>query len=187
MKNKSRFKQFQPAVIGVLKDHDNLTDTLNELKKNHFDSKDIALLTAEKEDVKRIPSDSYIIESVLRGLIVGVIEGALFGLLISLNLVPLPGSETFITVGPFISVVAGVSIGLNVGAITGAIMGYLVNRKVSKRYKEFIENKGVIVSIHVDEQDTKKQLKAKNILVNHGAVEVLNPMKFDLRSKINLA
>ena len=167
----NRFKKLQPAVIGILKDHRNLNHILEDLHRNHFTDHDISIQDAKLNDINRIPHDNYVLESVFRGLTAGIVVGLFFGLLLSSGF--LPGASTFVTAGPIVSVAAGISIGINVGGLSGAVMGFLVNIKVARIYNSFIKDKGAIISVHAE--DPRRQLAAKNILVNHGAVEILNP------------
>lgn len=169
-----RFKELQPAVIGVLKDHRNLDHTLDDLHRNNFEESTISVLETKTNDIKRIPKDRYVLDSIMRGLAVGFVEGAILGLLIALEIIPVPEGSAFVIAGPIVSVAAGIAIGINVGGLTGAVLGVLTNRKVAKTYESLVKDKGVIISIHAE--DPRRQLTAKNILVLNGAVEILNPV-----------
>ncbi|MBC7539446.1 MAG: hypothetical protein H7281_11540 [Bacteriovorax sp.] len=170
----TRFKKVQPAVIAVFKDHNELEKILDELKKKNFNNEKISILAAKRKDFGKLSVDKNILENVAMGTVIGFAEGGILCWLASLSLIAIPGAGTFIAAGPFISAIAGATLGANVGFITGALVGFGISEVEAKNIENFIKDKGVIVSVHVD--NPREQLVAKQIFVTNGAVKVFNPI-----------
>lgn len=170
-----RFKKNQPAVIAVFKDHSHLEKTLDELKNKKFSSEDISILMAKREDLKDIGYDHNARIGATTGMFTGITAGGILGWLASLNIFAVPGVGPFIVAGPFVAAIAGAALGGTVGSIGGALIGYGITEYEARKLENFVKDKGVIVSVHVD--DPREQLVAKNILVTNGAIKIHNPME----------
>lgn len=173
------FKKAQPAVIACFKNLDTLEKTLNGLKTANFKNEDISILTLKKKDLER-----NILTGVATGAITGMAEGGILFWLASLGIVAIPGVGTFIAAGPFISIVAGVTLGANVGAISGALIGYGVAEAEARELEKYIQSKGLIVAVHV--KDSTEKMIAKNIFVTNGAIRVFDPLKGKEGKKSNI-
>lgn len=169
-----RFKKVQPAVIGVFKDHDHLKETLKELQDKNFSNEEISIMKAKSSELYDFHLDQDLMAGAYTGAFIGVIIGAAMCALASFRLIVIPGSDTFIEVGPFLSAVAGASIGINAGAVAGIITGYLIAKIEHRGVEKYLEKRGVVVSVHAD--GAKAELTAKKILVSHGAVKIFNPV-----------
>lgn len=166
----TEFEKAQPAVIACFKNLDTLETTLNGLKMANFKNEDISILTLKKKDL-----DRNILAGVTSGAIAGMAEGGILFWLASLGMVAIPGAGTFLAAGPFISVIAGATLGGNVGAICGALIGYGIAETEARELEKYIQNKGLIIAVHVD--DPTEQLVAKNILTQNGAIKVFDPIE----------
>jgi len=169
-----RFKRLQPAVIGVFREHEQMKKTLEDLHAKNFSNDDIKILKAKSSELYDFSMDKEILVGAHTGALAGIIIGAVACVLASFNIITLPGQQTWLEVGAFLSAVAGACIGANAGALAGLIVGYFVTKSERKRIEQYLEKRGVVISVHASEP--KAQLVAKNILVSNGAVKIFNPV-----------
>jgi len=172
-----RFKKLQPAVIGVFREHGQMKKTLEDLRAKNFTNEDIKILKAKSSELYDFSMGKEVLVGAHTGALVGIILGAVACVLASFNIITLPGQQTWLEVGAFLSAVAGACIGANAGALAGLVVGYLITKAERKKIESYIEKRGVVISVHAVE--TKAQLVAKNILVSNGAVKIFNPVAGD--------
>lgn len=171
-KTEYRFRKNQPAVTGVFKNHQDLDKTLRQLREKNFSNEAISIMKAKSSELYEFPISKDLLVGAHIGAIVGLIQGALLLVLVSLNIIHLPWSETFIEIGPFLSAVAGGCLGINAGAIAGVFVSYIIVKVERSRIEHYLEKMGVVVSVHTN--DSKEELIAKNVLVLNGAVKIFN-------------
>lgn len=172
-----RFKKLQPAVIGVFREHNQLNKTLEELHAKNFANEDIKILKAKSSEIYEFNTHKEVLVGAHTGALAGLILGVISCVLASYNIIRIPGQQTWMEVGAFLSAVAGGSIGVNAGALAGVFVGYVVTRVERNRIEHYLEKRGVVISVHAEEP--KEQLLAKNILVTNGAVKIFNPVTPD--------
>ncbi len=168
-----RFKKLQPAVIGVFRDHDQMKKTLQELHSKNFSDDEIKILKAKSSELHDFSIHREVLVGAHTGALIGLFVGAIACVLASFNIITLPGQQTWLEVGAFLSGVAGACIGINAGALAGLIVGYLITKAERKRIESYLEKRGVVISVRASEP--KAQLVAKNVLVTNGAVKIFNP------------
>lgn len=169
-----RFKKLQPAVIGVFREHEQINKTLDELHAKNFADEDIKILKAKSSELHEFNTHKEVLVGAHTGALAGLIVGVLACVLASYNFIRIPGQQTWMEIGAFLSAVAGGSIGVNAGALAGVLVGYFVARVERNRIAHYLEKRGVVISVHAEEP--KAQLLAKNVLVTNGAVKIFNPV-----------
>ena len=158
-----RFKDNQPAVIAVFKDRSVLKKTLRELKESKFNNDDISVLAATREDISENSGNYHPEKGALIGLLAGMATGALTGWLAGQRKKD----------NPIMSAFKGSLYGGAIGGVSGAVIKYGIAKMESIKLKKFVKDKGIIISVHID--NPRDLLKAKNILVTNGAVKIANP------------
>jgi hypothetical protein len=177
----------QPFVIGLFKDHSTLENTLTELKESGFWSENIAILMSKhvfhnegsegsEEHLKFKAKDV-----ATTGLITGVTTGGILGWLASLDTFLIPSLGLMVAAGPLASALTGIAIGGTIGSLGGAFIYMGISKLQSKKMEDFVKDKGVIVSVHID--SPRELLMAKNILVRNNAVKIYDPPKKKLAGK----
>lgn len=159
----NRFKDNQPAVIAVFEDQGIIKKILFDLKENKFDYDDISIIATARGDIKKYDDNYHLTESATAGLIAGMFTGAVIGWLIEKRKIR----------GSISSVVKWSLYGGTIGGVSEILMKYGISKIESKKMESYLKDKGIIVSVHVD--NPKKLLVAKNILVKNGAVKINNP------------
>lgn len=159
----TRFKNNQPAVIAVFKDHNFLERTLSNLKENNFNNNDISIVMAKRGDVEEHANDYHLGKSAIQGLLGGMLTGALFNML----------TGTKKGHSPFKSTVQWALYGGAIGSMGAPLIKYGISVRESKKLESYIKDKGIIISVYVD--NPRELLVAKNILVTNGAVKIFNP------------
>lgn len=159
----NRFEDNQPAVIAVFKDQGVLKKTLSDLIEKKFNYNDISVIATKSGDIKEYTDNYHLTKSATVGLIAGMLTGAVIGWLI----------EKRKDRGTINSVVKWSLYGGTIGGVSGTLMKYGISKRESKKMESYIKDRGIIVSVHVD--NPKELLVAKNILVKNGAVKVNNP------------
>jgi hypothetical protein len=115
------------------------------------------------------------IETADRGLNSGMAIGGVFGWLVGFEMFELPGIGFILATGPIGAALTGIAIGGPIGRIGGALLSLGISKLETKKIEAAIKEKGIIVSVHVD--DPRELMVAKNILVSNGAMKVFNPQK----------
>lgn len=160
------------AVAGIFESHQSISTILADLRAKNFQMDDISVENRQNDKLQTLPQENYILQTFERALIVSVAMGGVIGLLLGVGLIPDPG-DVFIPAGPVLSALAGIGIGATIGSLMGVFMALFMNQKDKSLYDSLIQDKGFIVSVHVNNK--REELIARNVLVGDGAKNVISP------------
>lgn len=164
------------AVYGIFKDQTSLEKAVDSFKAHGFRNSDISALMHSPKDSANFATEKHTKapEGATTGAAAGVLAGGALGWLIGAGALAIPGVGPFIAAGPIMAALAGAGIGGTVGGITGGLIGLGIPEIEAKRYEDFIKKGGLLLSVHVD--DNEWALKAKLIFEDSGGQEVSSSM-----------
>jgi hypothetical protein len=168
----------QNAVFGIYRSRGAADNGVTTLKSNGFRVSDISVLLPQEagsQDVVHI-KESKAPEGAAAGAGTGAILGGALGLLAGIGALAIPGMGPFIAAGPLLASLAGIGVGGAVGGISGALVGFGIPEYEAKRYEGFVKKGGILISVHVDNEEWTE--KAQSVLQATGAKDVAVKSEF---------
>jgi len=160
------------AVFGIFDSRSSLESTVDNLKISGFRNTDISILMPSAESTKNFAHEkaTKAPEGAATGGTSGLAVGGILGWLAGIGALAIPGIGPFVAAGPIVGAIAGAGIGGALGGIAGALIGLGIPEYEAKRYESLVKDGGMLLSVHVDNDDFKK--KAKDILSAGGAKDI---------------
>lgn len=160
------------AVFGIYDSKPSVEGAVEMLKNAGFRNSDISVLMPTKESTHDFAHEkaTKAPEGVATGATAGVIVGGGLGWLAGIGSLAIPGLGPLIAAGPIVAALAGAGVGGAVGGIAGSLIGMGIPEYEAKRYEGFVKDGGILLSVHVDDNDWAK--KAKEILDTSGARDI---------------
>ncbi len=173
------------SVFGIYNDRGVAEHGVSVLKMNGFRMSDISLLLPQQSgasDVLATSKATKAPEGTAAGAGTGAVVGGTLGLLAGIGAIAIPGLGPFIAAGPIMAALAGLGLGGAVGAVSGALIGLGIPEYEAKAYEGYVKDGGILISVHVDDDDWAN--KAKKLLDETGAknVAVSSPVKTEAES-----
>ena len=160
------------SVYGIFNDQQSLDRAVNVLKLQNFRNSDISVLMQSQQGTKDFAFEKHTKapEGATTGAATGAVAGGIFGWLVGAGALAIPGLGPFIAAGPIMAAIAGAGVGGTVGGVAGGLIGLGIPEFEAQRYEGFVKDGGILISIHVD--DSKWEVKAREILEENGAVNI---------------
>lgn len=171
----------QKAVFGIYRSRGAADNGVVTLKSNGFRVSDISVLLPQESGSQDVvhTKESKAPEGAAAGAGAGALLGGALGLLAGIGALAIPGMGPFIAAGPILASLAGIGVGGAVGGVSGALIGFGIPEYEAKRYEGFVKEGGILISVHVDDEDWAE--KAQSLLQATGAKDVA--MTSELRSE----
>ena len=162
----------QKAVFGIYRSRGAADNGVETLKNNGFRVSDISVLLPQESGSQDVvhTKESKAPEGAATGAGAGAVLGGALGLLAGIGALAIPGMGPFIAAGPILASLAGIGVGGAVGGISGALIGFGIPEYEAKRYEGFVKEGGILISVHVDDEEWAE--KAQSILQATGAKDV---------------
>jgi hypothetical protein len=150
------------AVFGLFRDEDTLGRAIDALKVAGHENEDISALLPDLRASKQLAHEKHTKapEGAAVGATAGVITGGTVGLLLGIGAIVIPGLGAFVAAGPIMAALAGAGAGGAVGTLTGALIGMGIPEYEAKRYESFVNEGGMLVSVHCDSSDEARRARA---------------------------
>ena len=158
------------TVLATFDHIDDANDAIQDLMESGFNRSDIGLAVYDR--------DNKYVEDIsgAEGAGIGAVAGSIFGGIIGLAAITIPGVGPVIAAGPLaaaIGALTGAGVGAASGAITGGITGSLVKFNVPEDethyYAESLRQGAALVSITAREFDVDR---AMHILHEHNPIDI---------------
>jgi len=160
------------SVLGLFHDQETLGRAVETLQTAGFPTTDISVLMPRSQSDRLFAHEHHTKapEGATTGAVAGgVIVGAL-GLLVGLGVLAIPGLGALVVAGPIVGALTGIGAGGTVGGIAGALVGMGIPEYEAKRYEEFVEEGGILMSVHCDDEAAAH--RARGILDGFGATGI---------------
>ncbi|MBI2685911.1 MAG: DUF3341 domain-containing protein [Acidobacteria bacterium] len=160
------------SVYGIFNDRYQAEAAVDRLRAAGFRREDISLLSQENAGTKdlKVEGNTKAPEGAAAGGAVGAVTGGVFGWLVGIGTIAIPGFGPFLAAGPIMSALAGLGAGATVGGLGGALVGAGIPEYEAKRFEGLVTKGGVLISVHCDDRDWTG--RAKKLLKDGGAEEV---------------
>src|SRR5213594_3047371 len=142
------------------------------LRAAGFSNNDISVLFPDKSGTRDFAHEQHTKapEGAATGAGAGGAVGGVWGWLVGIGSLAIPGLGPFIAAGPIMAALAGAGVGGTVGGVVGALVGMGIPEYEAKRFEGRIKSGGILLSVHCDSSEWTK--KAKEILEDAGAEDV---------------
>jgi hypothetical protein len=169
---KNEHKDKHMAVFGLFRDEDTVVRTIEALRAAGFANADISALLPDTKATRDFAHEKHTKapEGAAAGATAGVIAGGTFGWLLGIGAIVIPGLGPFIAAGPIMAALAGAGVGAAAGTLTGALIGMGIPEYEAKRYESFINDGGMLLSVHARDRDQAK--RARSILDGFGGHDI---------------
>lgn len=166
-------KQGRKVVFAIFDNRTSLENCIEHFRLEGFRPEDISVLMPERGDTMTFAHEkgTKAPEGAAIGGGAGVVVGGTLGWLVGIGAIAtIPALGPLVAAGPIMAALAGMGVGGTVGSIAGALGGIGIPEYEAKRYEKFVEDGGILLSVHVDDGDWKD--KAENILKVAGARDI---------------
>ena len=160
------------AVFGLFRDEQTLAKAVDALKAAGFMNNDISALLPDNQSTSTFAHEKHTKapEGAAVGATAGVVTGGTVGLLLGIGAIAIPGLGAFLAAGPIMAALAGAGVGGAVGTLTGALIGMGIPEYEAKRYESFINDGGMLLSVHCDESELVH--RARSIMDGFGGHDI---------------
>jgi len=160
------------AVFGIVRDYNQASRIVDQLKGGGFSKDDISVLMSDKSGTKDFAHEknTKAPEGATAGAATGGLLGGTLGWLVGVGALAIPGAGPFIAAGPIMAALGGGAIGAGAGGLVGALIGLGIPEYEAKRYEGKLREGNILISIHSDNSDETR--RAKEILQREGAGDV---------------
>jgi hypothetical protein len=171
------------AVIGLVSTHAQAEATVAALQHAGFANNDISALLPDKKGTRDFAHEqnTKAPEGAAVGVSAGGAVGGTLGLLAGIGALAIPGLGPFIAAGPIMAALSGAAAGAAVGGITGALVGLGIPELEAKQYEGKIKDGNILISVHADDSD--ERARAKKVLQDNGAKDVVSTSEKSVPSK----
>ena len=159
------------TVVGLFDDQSDAHGAVQDLMAAGYAKDRISLVATDPNgEYQKYAVDSegnLAGEGAATGLASGAAVGGLMGLLIGAGLMFTPAG--FLIAGPFVGLLAGAAAGAATGGVLGGLIGLGIPKEHAEYYAEGVRRGGTLVTITVDESETKR---VHEMLDRDGAVNI---------------
>jgi len=161
------------AVIGLVSTSAKAEQIVSALQGGGFSTHDISVLLPDSNATRDFAHEknTKAPEGSAIGATTGGVLGGTLGVLAGIGALAIPGLGPFIAAGPIMAALSGAAAGATVGALTGALVGLGIPEIEAKQYESKVKGGNVLISVHAEEPD--QRARAKEILTQHGATDVV--------------
>lgn len=166
-------KHGNKVVFGLYDSRGEMETAIEKMRLEGFRREDISVLTPQAGEFATFGHEkaTKAPEGAVTGGGVGAVLGGTLGWLVGAGVVIVnPVLAPLVAAGPIMAALAGASAGGVVGGLGGSLIGVGFPEYEAKRYEDFINRGGILLSIHAD--DAEWTVKAKRILEETGAHDI---------------
>ena len=160
------------AVFGLVDNETQAERIVDGLKAAGFPNSDISVLFPDKSGTRDFAHEqnTKAPEGAAAGAGTGGLLGGVFGWLVGIGSLAIPGVGPFIAAGPIMAALAGAGVGAAVGGLSGALIGLGIPEYEAKQYEGKIKGGNILISVH--SENSEERSRAKDILEHGGAHDV---------------
>jgi hypothetical protein len=145
---------------------------VHDLKEHGFLNDDVSALLPDKRGTRDFAHEHHTKapEGATAGGVAGLGLGAVFGWLVGVGALTIPGAGPFIAAGPIMAALSAAAVGTAAGGLIGALAGLGIPEFEAKRYDAKIREGNILISVHVE--DGKQKDVAKEVYKRHNANDI---------------
>ncbi|GIP27244.1 hypothetical protein J23TS9_23740 [Paenibacillus sp. J23TS9] len=142
-------------IVGVFETEQEASRAIEGLQRYGFPSKDISVITKDREDLESITEDTgtKAPEGVAAGVATGGMLGGITGLLAGIGALAIPGIGPILAAGPIAATLAGLAVGAGAGGMVGGLIGLGIPEDEAKDYENYVDHGKILVIVNAQERD----------------------------------
>ncbi|MFZ4404675.1 MAG: hypothetical protein ACOYOK_11285 [Pseudobdellovibrionaceae bacterium] len=160
------------ATFAIYHNREDIKLTLRSLKKLGFLDQNFSVFqskTNKDHDLEKVQKNQWFNGS-MTGAVFGVVIIAGLYFCIIVDIIPSPLAQTVPIGWRIVAMIAGLALGAIAGAAAGLLVGVGIPSPVAKRYGQYLQSGGILLSVHSKNQEDI--LRAQNILQATGGQDV---------------
>ena len=171
------------AVIGLVPTYVQADQLVGQLQGVGFAPGDISVILPDQQGTRDFAHEknTKAPEASAVGATTGGVLGGTLGVLAGIGTLALPGLGPLIAAGPIMAALSGAAAGAALGGIAGALVGLGLPELEAKQYEGKIKPGNILVSVHAE--NSEERARAKQILQQGGATDVVTTGEKDVPSK----
>jgi uncharacterized membrane protein len=161
------------AVIGIVETRDQAELVVDRLQRiANIGVQDISVLLPDQQGTHSFAHEHHTKapEGAVAGVSTGSTLGGMFGLLIGMGALAIPGVGPLIAAGPLFSALSGIAAGAVVGGLAGGLVGLGIPEIEAKSYEGRVRGGNILIAVHTESK--AEQQAAKDVLSQAGAHDV---------------
>lgn len=160
------------AVFCIVRNEQQASRIVDELKTGGFSKNDISVLFADKRGTKDFAHEKHTKapEGAITGAGTGGILGGALGWLAGMGALAIPGAGPFIAAGPIMAALSGAAVGAGAGTLIGALVGMGIPEYEAKRFEGKLKEGNILISVHSENSDDTR--RAKDIFQRGGGEDI---------------
>jgi hypothetical protein len=160
------------AVFCLAREEAQAVQIVDDLKRAGFSNNDISVLLPDKSTTREFAHEkgTKAPEGALTGAGAGGVLGGVFGWLVGIGALAIPGLGPFIAAGPLMAALSAAAVGATAGGIVGSLVGLGMPEYQAKRYESRLREGRILLSVHSDNAEETR--RAKEIFQRAGAEDI---------------
>ncbi len=145
----------EKKIVGVFETEQEASRAIEGLLSYGFPSKDISVITKDREDLESITADTgtKAPEGVAAGVATGGMLGGVTGLLAGIGALAIPGIGPILAAGPIAATLAGLAVGAGAGGMVGGLIGLGIPEEEAKDYENYVDKGKILVIVNAEGRD----------------------------------
>jgi hypothetical protein len=159
-------------VMGIVESRLEAESILSELHQSGFSPNSISVLTPHNKELQGIALENTTKapEGAIAGASTGGALGGVFGLLVGVGVLAIPGLGPLFAAGPLFAGLSGLVAGAAAGGLTGGLIGLGIPEIEARAYEGKVRKGNMLLAVHTRSHDAEK--RAKNIFLKSKAHDV---------------
>jgi len=151
------------AVFCIAKSEEQATQIVNQLKEAGFSNNDVSVLLPDRAGSRDFAHEHHTKapEGVATGAVAGGVMAGVFGWLIGIGTLAVPGVGPLVAAGPILAALSSAAAGGAVGGLAGGLIGLGIPEYEAKQFEGKVKNGNILISVHTE--DGKERSVAKQI------------------------
>lgn len=180
------------TILGIFTNRDDAEDTIDKLRSEGFNPKDISLVMRDQGEQEKIATDTgtNAAEGAVSGIATGGVIGGLAGFLAGTAMPALAGLFIAGPIGAALGLTGAAATtisGATTGALAGGLIGALVNMGVPKetatRYQERINEGAILIAVPAIDREEAMIINEIFNEFNASDIQAVTQTRSDLRER----
>jgi len=152
------------TILGIFDDPSAARRAMEDLRDSPLELEDVSIITRATEHGEAVSDEDHL--SAGQGAAIGAVWGGLVGLTALL----IPGIGPFIAGGALFAALTGAATGAIVGGIAGALMDRVgISEEEARQYEQMVQQGKTLIAVKAHDEDASQ---VRRILASEGADEV---------------
>jgi hypothetical protein len=160
------------AAFGLYRSREALEAAVEAFRAAGFRNGDISVLIPRNDGTRDLAHEAHTKapEGAVAGAGTGAVIGGVFGWLVGIGALAIPGLGPFVAAGPLVSALAGMGAAGATGGFIGALVGIGIPEYEAKRFEGRLRRGHLLLSVHCDDHEWAR--RAEEILTATSAEDV---------------